>query len=278
MSVWKQTLGGEPTGQGMRVAITGVAGLIGGIVHDHFSSLGHEVIGIDRPLDDWLAAGRNTDDQNARKRVAIEMDLTMVSDEELCAILEGSDCLIHLAADANPSNEDSSMMRNNIELTTAIFRCAKLSHITRVIVASSGLTQVGLEPLFAEGGPMHGRLIRVEDGVAPTSTYGASKIYAEVLAEMHARIHGLETIAVRIGTVIPDESEHWRRGGRLQATAFLAEDVRRFFQAAVEQPIGGFLLTAAQSDSPGRFLDLEPGQSTLNWNPIEWPDGVENLQ
>ena len=47
MSVWKQTLGGEPTGQGMRVAITGVAGLIGGIVHDHLSSLGHEVIGID---------------------------------------------------------------------------------------------------------------------------------------------------------------------------------------------------------------------------------------
>ena len=278
MSVWKQTLGMEPTGQGMRVAITGAAGLIGGIVYDHLSSLGHEVIGIDRPLDDWLAAGRNTDDENARNRVTIEMDLTTVSDEELCAILEGSDCLIHLAADANPSNEDSSMVRNNIELTTAIFRCAKLSHITRVIVASSGLTQVGLEPLFAEGGPMHGRLIRVEDGVAPTSTYGASKIYAEVLAEMHARIHGLETIAVRIGTVIPDESEHWRRGGRLQATAFLAEDVRRFFQAAVEHPIEGHLLTAAQSDSPGRFLDLEPGQSTLNWDPIPWPNSVENLQ
>ena len=27
------------------------------------------------------------------------------------------------------------------------------------------------------------------------------------------------------------------RGGRLQATAFLAEDVRRFFQAAVENPL-----------------------------------------
>ena len=50
MSVWKQTLGREPTGQGMRVAITGAAGLIGGIVYDHLSSLGHEVIGIDRPV------------------------------------------------------------------------------------------------------------------------------------------------------------------------------------------------------------------------------------
>ena len=262
----------------MRVVITGVAGLIGGIVHDHLSSIGHEVIGIDRPLEDWLAAGRNTEDENARYRVSIEMDLTSISDDELCAVLEDSDCLIHLAADANPSNDDSSMVRNNIEPTTAIFRCAKASHVCRVIVASSGLTQVGLEPLFAEGGPMHGRLIQIEDGVAPTSTYGASKIYAEVLAEMHARIHGMETIAVRIGTVIPDESEHWRRGGRLQATAFLAEDVRRFFQAAVEQPLEGYLLTAAQSDSPDRFLDLEPGLSALKWTPISWPDSAENLQ
>tara|TARA_B110000438_G_scaffold303075_1_gene363018 strand:- start:2104 stop:2892 length:789 start_codon:yes stop_codon:yes gene_type:complete len=262
----------------MRVVITGAAGLIGGIVHDHLTSLGHDVIGIDRPLNDWLAAGRNTEDGNARNRVAIEMDLTTVSDEELCAVFEDSDCLLHLAADANPSNDDSSMMRNNIEPTTAIFRCAKSSHISRVIVASSGLTQVGLEPLFAEGGPMYGRMIRIEDGVSPTSTYGASKIYAEVLAEMHARIHGIETIAVRIGTVIPDESEHWRRGGRLQATAFLAEDVRQFFQAAVEKPLDGHLLTAAQSDSPGRFLDLEPGLAVLNWSPIPWPDSAENLQ
>ena len=38
----------------MRVAITGAAGLIGGIVQDHLESLEHEVIGIDRPLNDWL--------------------------------------------------------------------------------------------------------------------------------------------------------------------------------------------------------------------------------
>ena len=55
----------------MRVAITGAAGLIGGIVYDHLSARGHEVIGIDRPLEDWLAAGRNTEDENARNRVSI---------------------------------------------------------------------------------------------------------------------------------------------------------------------------------------------------------------
>ncbi len=192
-------------------------------------------------------------------------------DEALAAVLEGADVLIHLAADADPSNEDSSMLRNNIEVTTTLFRCARDSQVRRVIVASSGLTQVGLESLFEEGGPLHGRLIRIEDGIAPTSTYGASKIYAEVLAEMHARVHGMETVAARLGTVIPDESEHWRRGGRLQATALLAEDVRRFFEAALTAPLEAHLLTAVQSDSPERFLDLEPGLSVLGWSPIEWP-------
>ena len=258
----------------MRVAITGAAGLIGGIVYAHLAALGHDVVGIDKPLDDWLAAGRNTDDSGAPSRVAHEVELAGVGDEQLMAVLEGAEVVIHLAADANPSNSDDSMLRNNIEVTTTLFRCAHAVGVRRVIVASSGLTQVGLEPLFAEGGPFHGRRIKVEDGVAPTSTYGASKIYAEVLAELYARVHGMETIAVRIGTVIPDESEHWKRGGRLQATAFLAADVRTFFAAATEAALAGHLLTAAQSDSPGRFLDLEPGTTILGWSPMPWPDAA----
>ena len=122
----------------MRVAITGSAGLIGGIVYDHLSELGHDVIGIDRPHADWIKAGRNTSDNNARNRVDFEMDLTMVSDQELMATLEDVECLIHLAADANPSNDDDSMIRNNIEPTSAIFRCAKAAQVSRVIFASSG--------------------------------------------------------------------------------------------------------------------------------------------
>ena len=74
----------------MRVAITGSAGLIGGIVYDHLAELGYDVIGIDRPYSDWLEAGRNTEDENARNRVEIEMDLTMVSDEEMMATLKMS--------------------------------------------------------------------------------------------------------------------------------------------------------------------------------------------
>ncbi len=200
-------------------------------------------------------------------------------------MLEQVEVLVHLAADANPSNDDDSMLRNNIRVTTTLLRAAKESGIRRVVVASSGLAQVGLEDLFGEGGVFGDSKIGVVHGVAPTSLYGMSKIFAEQLAEMYARLHGMEMIAVRIGTVIPDESEHWRRGGRLQATAFLAEDVRSFFLATVETDIStwdrssfdghpntaGYLLTAAQSNSPGMFVDLEPGLTALGWVPVDWP-------
>ena len=277
----------------MRVAVTGAAGLIGGIVYDRLVAAEHSVIGIDRPHDDWLASGRNSDDRAAPSRVDIHLDLATASVEEMSAVLDGAEVLVHLAADANPSNDDDSMLRNNIRVTTTLLRAAKESGIRRVVVASSGLAQVGMEELFGSEGAFSGAKIGVLHGVAPTSLYGMSKIFAEQLAEMYARLHGMEMIAVRIGTVIPDETEHWRRGGRLQATAFLAEDVRNFFLSAVETDIltwdqssfeghpdtPGYLLTAAQSDSPGMFVDLEPGLTALGWHPVVWPvDAIDSTE
>ncbi len=270
----------------MRVVVTGAAGLIGGIVHDHLADRGHRMTGVDRPLDDWLASGRNTEDTRAPGRVDAHLDLADAAIESICAVLEGCEVLVHLAADANPDNDDDSMLRNNVRASTVLLRAARESGVRRVIVASSGLAQVGLEDLFGDEGPFHGQRIGVVHGVAPTSLYGISKIFAEQLAEMYARVNGMEMIAVRIGTVMPDESEHWSRGGRLQATAFLRADVERFFERAIEADISawrpsdfpghpntsGFLLTAAQSDPPGRFVDLEPGLTALGWSPIEWPN------
>lgn len=268
----------------MRVVVTGAAGLIGGIVIDDLVSAGHEVVGVDRPHEDWVASGRNSADANAPGRVNLHIDLAQADDDLLASMLGGCEVLIHLAADANPGNDDDSMLRNNVQVTTMLFRAARESAVRRVVIASSGLAQVGLEPLFAPGGPFEGEMIGVSHGVAPDSLYGISKIFAEQLAEMHSRIHGIETIAVRLGTVIAEESEHWIRGGRLQATAFLATDAASFFRRCVEtdlDPNGErdksgsgavHLLTAAQSDPPGRFVDLEPGLSILGWAPIPWPD------
>ncbi len=272
----------------MRVAVTGVAGLIGGVVHDRLLKRGHELIGIDLPHDAWLAASRNTDDERAPARVTHHFDLASVADAELTEALTGVDVLVHLAADANPSNPDESIRSNNFIASERVMRCAASAGIRRAVLASSGLVQIGLEDRLEPGGDLEGELIGVEHGVAPTSFYGESKVHIEMLGEEYAVGRGMECIAVRIGTVVPNESEHWERGGRLQATAFLQADVANFYESAVEAELGdwkpsscrghpqidGYLITAAQSDSPGRFVDLEPGISALGWNPEPWPENA----
>ena len=276
----------------MRVAVTGAAGLIGGVVYDRLVAEGHEVIGIDRPHEDWMEAGRNTDDASAPSRVTHHFDLAEATDSEWQMMLADCEVVVHLAADANPSNSDESMLRNNILVTTNFMRNAKICGVRRVVLSSSGLTQVGLEVELLPGGSLEGQLIGVSHGTSTTSTYGESKVFVERLGQYYSQGHEMECIVVRIGTVIPNESEHWERGGRLQATAFLQVDVANFFGTAVEADfsswdsqsceghhnISGYLLTAAQSDSPARFIDLEPGISALGWSPIEWPSGPENIQ
>ena len=87
----------------MRVAVTGAAGLIGGVVYDRLLADGHEVVGIDRPNDEWFAAGRNTDDATAPSRVTHHFDLAEASDSDWHMMLEDCEVVVHLAADANPS-------------------------------------------------------------------------------------------------------------------------------------------------------------------------------
>ena len=270
----------------MRVAVTGVAGLIGGVVHDRLLERGHELIGIDLPHDAWLAASRNIEDERAPARVTHHFDLASVADAELTEALAGVDVLVHLAADANPSNPDESIRSNNFIASERVMRCAASAGIRRAVLASSGLVQIGLEDRLEPGGDLEGELIGVQHGVAPTSFYGESKVHVEMLGEEYAVGRGMECIAVRIGTVVPNESEHWERGGRLQATAFLQADVANFYERAVEADLGdwmpsscrghpqidSYLITAAQSDSPGRFIDLEPGISALGWQPNAWPE------
>ena len=275
----------------MRIAVTGAAGLIGGVVVDRLRIDGHEVVGIDLPHERWKASGRNSEDEAAPSRVDIHSDLASASTEEWQEMLSGCEVVVHLAADANPSNADDSMMRNNVQVTNSLMWNAMAAGVERVVLSSSGLVQVGLEEELEAGGSLSGQLLGVSHGVSTTSTYGESKVYAEQIGEYYAKEHGMTVMAVRIGTVIPDESLHWDRGGRLQATAFLQADAAEFFSCAVaanfadwdpascagHPTIPGYLLTAAQSDSPERFVDLEPGISALGWSPIPWPLGYDDL-
>ena len=258
-----------------RIAITGSCGLIGGLVFDTLSQHGHEVVGIDRPHEDRISRGRNVDDEGAYSRLTHSCDLAQTSEEDLTKWFADCQVVIHLAADADPSNMETSMLETNICSTHNVLKAAISANVDRVILASSGLAQVTLERRLDNDISMIG----VEHGVGIDTPYGLTKIIGEQLGKRFAKKHGLEVVSVRIGTVVPDDSEHFKRGGRLMATAFLSDDVKNFFLSTLTANLdscNGHLITAAQSDSPTRFIDLEPGVSILGWKPIEWPSAEVN--
>lgn len=257
-----------------RIAITGSCGLIGGIVYDSLKEMGHDVFGMDREHADRISRGRNTEDMGAINRLDHPLDISKISVKSLRKLFENVEIIIHLAADADPSNWNRSMLEVNIVGTHTVLKAAKDAGVARVILASSGLAQVTLERHLEPGGKLENGMIGVDDGVGIDSPYGLSKIVGEQLGRGFATKE-MEVISVRIGTVIPDDREHIRRGGRLMATAFLQQDVKNFFLATITNdlpPNQHYLLTAAQSDSPTRFVDLEPGLSILKWSPLNWQD------
>ena len=236
----------------MRIVVTGSAGIVGRMTMAALSGH-HDVVGVDRLV------GHTVHDV---------VDLAAAGPASLEAVLDGAEVLVHLAADANPSSPDESILHNNVGASTRLLRAAVAAGVRRLVLASSQLVQVGIESLRPEG-----ELIAVDDRLLGTSLYGISKMWIEHLGAMLHNEHGTEVIACRLGTVIEDDREHWRRGGRLMATCFLCQDVQAFMQAACEVDVpGGWLVTTAQSDPPTRFHDLDPGLSVLGWTPATWDD------
>lgn len=241
----------------MRIAVTGIAGIVGQAVRVGLVRDGHEVIGLDR-----------------RDGPGVTQVLDLVDDAaELAGLLSGCHVLVHLAADPDPSSDDASILRNNVQATTLLGRAAVAAGVRRLVLTSSQLVQVALE-----AGLETGELLGLEHGFGTTSLYGVSKMWTEHYGRLLHDMDGVEVVCVRLGTVIADDREHWRRGGRLMATCGLREDVARFYSAACSATIpGGWLVTTAQSDPPNRFHDLEPGLSVLGWEPIGWHEDPEVL-
>jgi nucleoside-diphosphate-sugar epimerase len=88
--------------------------------------------------------------------------------------------------------------------------------VSRLVLASSvqvitGLTATADVPgrpkpnLPALGGT--GRFITADHGVAPLHEYALTKVWAEALGEMYARVHGLSVVLARIGWFVRNEDE-----------------------------------------------------------------------
>jgi len=200
----------------MKAVVTGAAGFIGSNLCRKLLADGFSVTGIDAFTDyypRWIKE-RNISPLRAHNEFDfLDKDL---DDLDSAGVLEGADCIFHLAAQAGVraswGRSFDIYTKNNIQVTQKLLEISKDLRLDKFIYASSS-SVYGLTPVLpmAESNSLH-----------PLSPYGVTKLAAEQLCFLYAKSFGVPAVSLRFFTVYgpsqrPDMAFH------------------RFFKAMAEQ-------------------------------------------
>ena len=184
-----------------RALVTGGAGFIGSHVSDLLLSNGFDVTIIDN-----LVSGNRS--QVPKAATFHEMDIT---DERASRLVteSGFDVICHLAAQidvrksvADPAYDSRVNIGGTLNLLEAVRQSGKRS--TRFVFSSTGGAVYGdlVAPPTSEDAPKD-----------PQSPYGTAKLSVEYYMGYYARVHGLETVALRYSNVYgPRQDPHGEAG------------------------------------------------------------------
>ncbi len=234
----------------MKILMTGAAGALARRLRPHFASLGWEQMLLDR-------AG--TDDP-----AILAADLAQWG--SWTDAFSGADVVVHLAGDPRPSATWASVQANNIDATLNVYGAAVRAGVKRIVFASSNWVLAGhrfeTAPLEAATEPY------------PVNAYGAAKLFAERLGRAWADIHGISTIALRIGYCQRDHANqpgtHMGWGLWGQRMWLSDSDLCQGFEKSVLAPaslrFGVFNLV---SDNEGMRWRLDDARDALGYVPSD---------
>lgn len=241
-----------------RVLVTGSTGAIGSVVAQHLVARGHHVRGFARrpspELEDYVV-GDLSDREAVRQAV------------------KGVETVIHLGAYPNDADFIDVLLEPNVRGLFHICDAAREFKVQRLSLAST------LQTVAGHGSPP--RPIRIEEGPAPTNHYALTKVWAEEMGKMYARVHGMSVINVRIGWLPrnPEEADGLKSHNEGPDHFFSHADAQRFYERVVESPnpVPGEAVTVFATSKPAHVerLDLEPARRILGYHPQDvWPQGL----
>lgn len=169
----------------MRIAVTGIAGHVGGFVARELDNAGHEVIGVDVREPSGLPLTRF-----ARADVA--------SQEELGEAFAGCDAVIHLAAIRDLGiASDAVLFQVNVVGTFNALEAAVAASVPRFVLASSeaavGMAAPDATPDYLP--------IDEEHPLRPCDAYALSKVLGEELCSSYVARGALSAVCLRTAYV-----------------------------------------------------------------------------
>jgi UDP-glucose 4-epimerase len=178
----------------MSALVTGGAGFIGSHLVDALLERGEEVV----VLDD-LSTGRRENLTAALRRGAELVEGSVTDAETVSGLVEGRRpaAVYHLAAqiDVRVSVSDPVFdLGVNVGGTINLLEAARAAGVGRFVLASTG------GAIYGEGSNRDLPLDETAECL-PDAPYGQSKYSAEGYLSLYQRLHGLSTVALRLGNV-----------------------------------------------------------------------------
>jgi len=179
----------------MKSVITGVAGFIGSHLAEKLLGLGHEVVGVDKFLDNYARKFKDSNLSQFVKHPSFKFINDDLVNIELRQLLNQTDYIFHLAAQpgvrSSWGEEFSHYSHNNILVTQLLLEACKQVKVRKFVYASSSSVYGDTDDL-----PM-----RESGGTRPVSPYGVTKLAAEHLCYLYWKAFGIPTVSLRFFTV-----------------------------------------------------------------------------
>ena len=240
-----------------KVLITGMSGLIGGLLRRHLESLG----------------GYELSALNRRPVEGVECFQADIADlDAIKPAFEGKDVAVHLAAYLG-SDDWEGQLSGNVIGTYNVFEAARLADVKRVVFASSGNAVRGYELKPPYDAIAEGRYDDVpedfkkltHDDVRPENIYGAAKVWGEALGRHFSDEYGLSVLCVRIGSVkrsnVPESPREY--------SVYLSHrDISQVLQRCIDAPADlQYDIFFATSSNKWGYRDLEHAREVLGYVP-----------
>jgi len=178
----------------LKSLITGVAGFIGSHLAEKLLQAGHEVLGVDKFLDNYP---REFKDSNLAF-IARHSQFTFLNQDLLASDLKNLMCgvnyVFHLAGQpgvrSSWGRDFAKYSENNLMATQMLLEAAKELKLAKFVYTSTSSVYGDTDDL-----PM-----REEGRTRPVSPYGVSKLAAEHLCYLYWQAFGVPTVSVRLFT------------------------------------------------------------------------------
>jgi hypothetical protein len=255
-----ESAGSSRAGSPKKVLVTGSSGGVGKAVCTDLVARGHQVFGFDR----------------IRSEGDVQAIVGDILDRgAVAAATANMDAVIHLAATPDEADFIEDLIEPNVRGLYHVCDAARIHGVPRLVLTSS--VQV------VSGHPWTD-LVTLEDGPKVINHYALTKLWAEDIGEMYARVYGMSIIAARLGW-LPRSRPHAEEllASPVGTDVYLSHsDAGRFFRACVEAelPAGRFeALFATSRPLRKARIDLSRTREVLAYEPEDtWPAGQPFIQ